>query len=63
MELLWKAAGITVVTVILSAAMEKKERDIAVVLAVIACCGIAGLAIQSLSDVIGFLRNICRVYD
>ena len=46
MELLWKAAGITVVTVILSAAMEKKERDIAVVLAVIACCGIAGLAIK-----------------
>lgn len=63
MELLWKAAGIAVLTVILSAAMEKKERDIAVVLAVIACCGIAGLAIRSLSDVIGFLGNICRVYD
>ena len=54
-----KAAAIVIVTVILSAAVGKKEKDIAVVLIAVACCGIAGLAMQSLSDVIAFLWKLC----
>lgn len=59
MVMFWKAAAIVIVTVILSAAVGKKEKDIAVVLIAVACCGIAGLAMQSLSDVISFLWKLC----
>lgn len=59
MVMFWKAAAIVIVTVILSAAVGKKEKDIAVVLIVVACCGIAGLAMQTLSDVIAFLWKLC----
>ena len=58
MVMFWKAAAIVIVTVILSVAVGKKEKDVAIVLVVVACCGIAGLAMQSLSDVIVFLRKL-----
>lgn len=55
---LWKAAAIVVLTVILGAAIGKKEKDIAIVLTAAACCGIVCLAVQALSDVIAFLWNL-----
>lgn len=58
MVALWKAAAIVVLTVILSAAIGKKEKDISIVLTVTACCGIACLAMQSLSEVIAFLWDL-----
>lgn len=58
MVMFWKAAAIVVVTVILGTAVGKKEKDIAIVLIVVACCGIAGLAMRSLSDVIAFLWRL-----
>lgn len=58
MVALWKAAAIVVLTVILSAAIGKKEKDISIVLTVTACCGITCLAMQSLSEVIAFLWDL-----
>ena len=58
MVMFWKAAAIVVVTVILGTAVGKKEKDIAIVLIVVACCGVAGLAMRSLSDVIAFLWRL-----
>ena len=58
MVILWKSAAIVVLTVILSAAMGKKEKDIAVVLTATACCGVACLAMQSLSGAITFLWTL-----
>ena len=58
MTIFWKASGIVILTVILSVTIGKKDKDIAVVLTATACCGIACLAIYSLSDVIAFLWKI-----
>ena len=56
MDIFWKASGIVVLTVILSMATGKK--DISAVLIATGCCGIAYLAIYTLSDVITFLWEI-----
>lgn len=58
MALFWKAAAIVILTVIFSAALSKTEKDVAVVLTASASCIIAVLAIQTLTDVISFLRNL-----
>ena len=58
MVLFWKAVAIVILTVILSTAVGKKEKDIALVLTTAACCGIACLAMQPLSEVIEFIWNI-----
>ena len=63
METLWKAAAIVVLTVILSVAIGKTEKDIAVVLTATACCGVAYLAMGSLSDVIAFLWKLSDFSD
>ena len=63
MVALWKAAAIVVLTVILSAAIGKKEKDISIVLTVTACCGIACLAMQSLSEVIAFIPNLAGLQE
>lgn len=58
MTVFWKAAAIVLLTVILSAALSKTEKDMALVLTASACCAVAVLAIQSLTEVIAFLRNL-----
>lgn len=58
MVTIWKAAAIVVLTVVLCAAIGKTEKDIAIVLITAASCGVAGLAIYTLSDVISFLWKI-----
>lgn len=58
MTYFWKASAIVILTVILGAAVGKKEKDIAVVLSAAACCMIAIIAVQSLSDVVLFLWKI-----
>ena len=58
MALFWKAAAIVILTVILSAALSKTEKEIAVVLTASASCIIAVLAIQTLTDVIHFLQSL-----
>lgn len=61
MAMIWKAAAITVLTVILGATIGKKEKDIAIVLIAVACCGIVGLAVHSLSDVIAFIQHLSNL--
>jgi stage III sporulation protein AD len=63
MTIFWKAAGIVVLTVILSVTIGKQEKDISVVLTATACCGVACLGIYALSDSIAFLWEICSYSD
>ena len=58
MVIFWKAAAIVILTVILNAALSKTEKDVAVVLTASACCIIAVLAMDTLTDVIAFLQNL-----
>ena len=58
MEIFWKAAAVIVLTVILEAAVGKSEKDIAAVLSVTACCIVMTVAMQYLSEVITFLREL-----
>lgn len=63
MVTIWKAAAIAILTVILGVTIGKTEKDIAVVLTAAACCGIVGLAIHTLSDVIVFLWQLSDISD
>lgn len=63
MVTIWKAAAIVILAVILGVTIGKTEKDIAVVLTAAACCGVVGLAIHSLSDVIVFLSQLCSISD
>lgn len=58
MEVFWKATAILLLTVVLGAAIEKTEKDIAVVLTVAACCGILLASISYLSEVVAFLWRL-----
>lgn len=60
MEMIWKAAAIVMLTVILSAAVGKAERDIAIVLVAAACCGVSCMAVYKLEEVITFLWSVGR---
>lgn len=63
MVTIWKAAAIAILSAILCVTIGKTEKDIAVVLSAAACCGIVGLAIYSLSDVITFLWQLSNLSD
>jgi len=58
MMIFWKAAAIVVLTVILGATIEKKEKDLYVVLMAAACCTVSVLALEILSDVISFVWTL-----
>lgn len=58
MEAFWKAAAVILLTVILSAALGKTEKDISVVLSVTACCIVMAVVVHYLSDVIAFLWRL-----
>ena len=58
MEVFWKAGAMVILTVILSTAIGKTEKDISVVLSVTACCIVLVVAMQYLSDVITFLWKL-----
>lgn len=60
MEALWKAAAVMILTVILSAAISKTEKDISVVLSVAACCMILMVAMEYISEVTAFLWELTR---
>lgn len=55
MEVFWKASAVLILTVILSVAIGKMEKDLAVVLTVTACSITMMAALQYLSEVVGFL--------
>jgi len=58
MEGFWKAAAVIVLTVILGVTLGKTEKDLSLVLSVIACCVVMTVAMQYLSEVIVFLWEL-----
>ena len=60
MEIFWKAAAILLLTVILGTAIGKTEKDIAVVLAVTACCVVLLAAVPYLSEVTAFFWRLAN---
>lgn len=58
MEAFWKAVAVVLLTVILGVTLGKTEKDIAASLTVTACCAVAMVALQYLSDVIAFLWEL-----
>lgn len=63
MSIIWKAAALVILTVILGSTIGKNEKDIAVILTVVACCGVLGQGIHALSDVISFLWQLSGYSD
>ena len=58
MDAFWKAAAVIILSIILSVTIGKTEKDLAVILTIAACCLVLFLAMQYLSEVIGFLREL-----
>ena len=63
MEPFWKAAAVILLTVILSVTLGKTEKDIALVLSIVACCIILVIALRYLSEVISFLWELGNAGD
>jgi len=61
MEAFWKAAAVIILAIILGVTLERVEKDISVVLTVAACCIVMSVAIQYLSEVVGFLWKIGNI--
>lgn len=63
MEAFWKAAAIIILTIILEVAIGKTEKDFSTVLTVAACCIVIMVAMQYLSEVVSFLRELTDRFD
>lgn len=63
MEAFWKAAALIILAVILGVALEKAEKDISTVLTVTACCAVGVVAMEYLSEVVGFLWKLGNSSD
>ena len=63
MEIFWKAAAISLLTVILGAAIGKTEKDLALVLSLMGCCGILLAAMPYLSEVITFFWQLSNRFS
>ena len=58
MEAFWKAAAIVILTIILGLTLDKTQKDISIVLTVTACGVVMMIAMQYLSEVIRFIREL-----
>jgi len=58
MEAFWKAAAVVILTVILGVTIGKTEKDITMLLTVAACCMVMVVAMQYLSEIVGFLWEL-----
>ena len=63
MDAFWKAAAVIILSIILSVTIGKTEKDLAVILTIAACCLVLFLAMQYLSEVIGFLRELADGFN
>lgn len=63
MEIFWKAAAVMILTVILSAALGKMEKNFSAVLTVLACCVIMTTAVHYLRSVLDFLWQLERLSE
>lgn len=58
MDIFWKAAAVMILTVILGTAIGKTEKDLSVILSILACCIILSTAVHYLSEVFRFLWEL-----
>lgn len=58
MDAFWKTVAVIIMTVILGISIGKFEKDIFIVLTVVACCIVSAVALQYLSEVIAFLWKL-----
>ena len=58
MEAFWKAAGIIMMTVILSVVLRKSQQEFSLVLTLTACCAVILVASQYLKAIIDFLWRL-----
>ena len=63
MAIFWKAAAAALVTVILSLALGKQEKDIGAILSMAVCCIVMVSALIYLEPVLDFLRELEAVGD
>ncbi len=63
MDTFWKATAAVLLTVILSLAVGKREKDIAVLLVMAACCLVGVLALSYLEPVFDLLRELGDLGD
>ena len=58
MDIFWKITTLVLITVVLCTAVDKQERDIALLVSMITCCIAAMSAISLLEPVFEFLREL-----
>ena len=58
MNIFWKTATLVLITVVLCNAVSKQERDIAVLVSMVACCMAAMAAASFLEPVLDFLKEL-----
>lgn len=63
MGIFWKTAAAVLITVILSVALGKQEKDIGVILSMAVCCMVMVSALVYLEPVVEFLRELESVGD
>ena len=65
MEAYWKAVAVMILTIILGVTIGKSEKDISIVLTIVACIAVSAMEMQYFSEVIGFLWKLasCTVYQ
>ena len=57
----WKIIGFAMVAVILWMVLDKREKDLAIMLNLAVCCGLAGAAMTYLQPVLEWIRQLCAI--
>lgn len=58
MEIFWKAVGGSLIALILGMILEKRSQDAAIVLTLLVCCMLLGVAMRFLSPIIDFYHTL-----
>ena len=58
MEAFWKGAAVILLTIILGSALGKTEKDFSAVLTAAACCIVLMAAMEYLTEIVKFLRDL-----
>lgn len=61
MDYFWKAAALTIVTILLGLTLEKQAKDYSVLLSIAACILIGGISLHYLDDILDLFRELERV--
>ena len=58
MDTVWKGAACAVLALVLGIAVEKKDKDISILLSIAVCCMLCGAALQYLQPVFSFFQTL-----